>query len=216
MHPSPSTVVPFRGTDPRHVNIRGTSYIPSHIPSSSTSVPSNAFLMTHTPPKSHGPSVQSSTVIHVHPESSHIVVSQGYVPAGYVQSYGPSYGPSYGASYGQTYKPYGSRYQPAHQSPKYGFVEPQPQGTPNYNTQPYMGQMGGCYYPIVQAHGVYNNKTYVNQPYQGAWNQMAQPRLPFLSTLNLLEQQRLTNDPMSHEPAWPVVLAKLPLDIPKF
>ena len=32
MHPRPITTVPIWGTDPRHVNIRGTSYIPSHIP----------------------------------------------------------------------------------------------------------------------------------------------------------------------------------------
>ena len=63
-----------------------------------------------------------------------------------------------------------SRYQPAYQSPNYGFVAPQPQGTANYNAymQPYMGQMGGGYYLTRQGHGVYNNQTYVNQPYKGA------------------------------------------------
>ena len=136
MHPRPSTVVPIRGTDPRHVNIGGTSYMPSYIPSSSTLVPSNAFLTTHPPPNSHGPSGQSSTVSHVRSVSAHSVVSQGHVPpyvsAGYVPSYGPyygqyygqAYGPSYGASYGQNYTPYGSMYQPIYQSPNYGFVAP--------------------------------------------------------------------------------------------
>ena len=128
MHPRPRTVVPVWGTDPRHVNIGGTSYIPSHIPSSSTLVPSNAFLTTHLPPNSHGPLSRSSTVRHVHSASAHTVVSQGYVPpyvsAGYVPSYGPSRGPAYGASYGQTYAPYGSGYQPIYQSPNYGFVAP--------------------------------------------------------------------------------------------
>ena len=118
-------------------------------------VPSNAFLTIHPPPNSHGPSVQSSIVSHVHSASAHTVVSQGQVPpyvsSGYVSSYGkyygPAYGPSYGMSYVKTFTPYGSEYQPAYQSPNYGFVAPQPQGTPNYNTQPYMGQMGGGYYP---------------------------------------------------------------------
>ena len=47
---------PVWGPDPRHVNIGGTSYIPSHIPSSSTPIPSNSFLMTHPLPTSSGPS----------------------------------------------------------------------------------------------------------------------------------------------------------------
>ena len=33
-HLRPSTSVPIWGPEPRHVNIGGTSYIPSHIPSS--------------------------------------------------------------------------------------------------------------------------------------------------------------------------------------
>ena len=69
-----------------------------------------------------------------------------------------------------------------YQSPNYVFVAPQPQNTPNHNPymQPYMGQMGGGYYPTGQGHGVYSIQPYVNQSYQGAWNQPAQPRLPSL------------------------------------
>ena len=172
-HPRPSTSVPIRGPKPRHVNIGGTSYIPSHIPSSSTLIPSNSFLTTHPPPNSSGPLGRSSNVSHVPSTSAHTIVSQGYVPpyvsTWHVPSYGPSYGPScgpshgpaygtsygpsYKPSYGQTYAPYGSRYQPVYQSPNYDFVAPQPQGTPNYNAsmQPYMGQMGGGYYPLAKA-----------------------------------------------------------------
>ena len=54
-HPIPSTSVPIWGPEPRHVNIGGTSYIPSHIPSSSEPIPSNYFLTTHPPPNSSGP-----------------------------------------------------------------------------------------------------------------------------------------------------------------
>ena len=67
-----------------------------------------------------------------------------------------------------------------------------------------------------QGHGVYNNHTYMNQPYQGACYQFPQARLPFLATLNFPDLSRLTNDPVSHDPTWSVVLAKLPSDIPKF
>ena len=64
-HPRPSTAILIWGTDPIHVNIGGTSYIPSHVPSSSTLVPSNAFLTTHPRPNSHGPLGLISTISHV-------------------------------------------------------------------------------------------------------------------------------------------------------
>ena len=46
-----------------------------------------------------------------------------------------------------------------YQSPNYGFVAPQPQGTPNHNPymKPYMGQMGGGYYLTSQGHGAYSS-----------------------------------------------------------
>ena len=79
-----------------------------------------------------------------------------------------------------------------------------------------MGQTRGGYYPTSQYHGVYSNQTYVNQPYQRAWNQMDKPRLPFLAMLNLPDLSRLTNDLVSHDSTWSVVPPKIPLDIPKF
>ena len=79
---------------------------------------------------------------------------------------------------------------------------------------PYMGQMGGVYYG--QGHGIYSNQHYMNQNYQGAWNRPAQPRLPFLTTLNLPDLSRLMNDPVSHNPAWPTVPNKISSDTPKF
>ena len=63
-----------------------------------------------------------------------------------------------------------------------------------------MGQMGGGYYPTGQGHVVYRNQLYVNHSYQEAWNQPAQPRLPFLATLNLPNFPILGNDPISHDP----------------
>ena len=107
-------------------------------------------------------------------------------------------------------------YQPSYQYPNYGFIARHHQGTPNYNMQPYMGQMWGGYYPTGQGHGVYNNKPYVNQAYLGAWNQMPKPRLPFLTILNLPDLLILTNDLVSHDPAWLVVPSNLPSDIPNF
>ena len=77
-----------------------------------------------------------------------------------------------------------------------------------------MGQRGGGYYG--HGHGIYNNQTYMNQNYQGAWHRPTQPRLSFHATLNLPDLLRLMNDPVSHDPAWLVVPNKLPSDIPKF
>ena len=65
---------------------------------------------------------------------------------------------------------------------------------------PFMGQVGGGYYPTRKFHGIYNNQTYMNHSYQGAWNQMAQPRHSFLATLNLPDLLILTNDPVSLDP----------------
>ena len=68
--------------------------------------------------------------------------------------------------------------------------------------------MGGGYYG--QGHGIYINHPYMNQNYQGAWHRLAQPRLPFLATLNLPDLSRLMNDLVSHDLAWPAVPNKLP------
>ena len=74
--------------------------------------------------------------------------------------------------------------------------------------------MGEGYYG--QGHGIYSSQPYMNQKYQGPWHRLAQPRLPFLTTLNLPDLSRLMNDLVSHDPAWSVVPKKLPSDIPKF
>ena len=85
-------------------------------------------------------------------------------------AYGASHGPSYGPYYGKNYQPYGYGYQQPTYSSNYGFVAPHNQGTPHHNASmhPFMGQMGGGYYPTGQGHGVYSNQPYPNQSYQGA------------------------------------------------
>jgi hypothetical protein len=54
------------------------------------------------------------------------------------------------------------------------------------------------------------------QSFMGGWGQVSQPCIPFLAMLNLPDFSKLMNDPMSHDPTWPPVPTKLPLDIPKF
>ena len=44
-----TTGIPSSGGGPRHVDIGGTSYIMSYVPSPSILVPLNAFFMTHPP-----------------------------------------------------------------------------------------------------------------------------------------------------------------------
>ena len=41
-------------------------------------------------------------------------------------------------------------------------------------------------------------------------------QLPFVTTLELLDLNRLTNDPINYAPWWSVIPHKLPSDIPKF
>ena len=42
------------------------------------------------------------------------------------------------------------------------------------------------------------------------------PQLPFLATLELPDVSKLTNDPILHQPYWPLVSTKVPSDCPKF
>ena len=41
-------------------------------------------------------------------------------------------------------------------------------------------------------------------------------QLPFLANLDLPDLSKLINDPIRHNPSWPPIPVKLPLDIPKF
>ena len=124
VHPRPSVSSHMRILEPIWVTIGNTTYIPSHVPSSSNPTPSNAFLTTLRPPHSHGPSGRNFTTSHVHTTTTHTVVSQSQVPPvvlgghipvsrsshgplqgvphipNYVSSHGTSHGTPYGASHG--------------------------------------------------------------------------------------------------------------------
>jgi hypothetical protein len=52
--------------------------------------------------------------------------------------------------------------------------------------------------------------------FQATHQSMTQPRLPFLETLHFPDLSKLMNDPIHHDPSWPMVPTKLPSDIPKF
>ena len=111
------------------MNIGNTTYIPSHVPSSSNPIPSNAFLTAHPPHNSHGPSGRNVATSHVHSSIANTVVSQSQVPpvvsashvpisgsshvpahvALHIPNYGTSHGTyhetPYGASHGHSYGP---------------------------------------------------------------------------------------------------------------
>lgn len=40
--------------------------------------------------------------------------------------------------------------------------------------------------------------------------------MPYLASLNIPDLTKLANDPILHDPTWPTMPTKLPLDIPKF
>ena len=101
------------------MNIGNTTYIPSHVPSSSNPVPLNAFLTTHPLPNSCRPSGRNVATSHVHSITTNTVVSQSRVPpivsvghvpvsgSSHVPAHGsphiPNYGPSHGTSNGTPY-----------------------------------------------------------------------------------------------------------------
>lgn len=42
-----------------------------------------------------------------------------------------------------------------------------------------------------------------------------QHQLPFLSSLDFIDLQKLTNNPIYHDPRWPPMIAKSPYDVLK-
>jgi hypothetical protein len=99
----------------------------------------------------------------------------------------------------------------AQNPPSYANVS-QPSSNPVYPSQQQL-YVGGptCYnYPHNPVYGPIG----VPMPHQ--YHLQINRQLPFLANLDLLDLSRLTNDPISHSPVWPVIPAKLPFDIPKF
>ena len=136
------------------MTIGNTTYIVSHVPSSSIPSSSNATPLHH----SCGPSGRNVATSHVRTTATRIVMSQSQVPpvvsgshiptygfshgTSHGTSYGASHGQYYGPQYGQIYSPYGYGYQQPAYSLNYGFVAPHSQGTPHYGASmpPYTGQ----------------------------------------------------------------------------
>ena len=101
------------------MTIGNTTYIISHVPSSSIPCSSNAIP----PPHSHGPSSRNVATSHVRIAATRVVVSQSQVPpvvsgghiptsktsyglsqgVPHIPTYGVSHGTSYGTSHGQYY-----------------------------------------------------------------------------------------------------------------
>ena len=79
VHPRPSVSSHMRIPKPIRVTIGNTTYIPSHVPSSSIPTHSNAFLTTLPPPHSRGPSSRNVATSHVHTATTYRVVSQSQV-----------------------------------------------------------------------------------------------------------------------------------------
>jgi hypothetical protein len=86
--------------------------------------------------------------------------------------------------------------------------------------QPYMNQPEGGHYNAKQGHGFYQNRGWPSNPQAQSFSigrgQISQAPLPFLATLNFLDLAKLMNDPMSHNPTWPLVPTKIPSYIPNF
>ena len=76
------------------MTIGNTTYITSHVPSSSIPSSSNVIPLPH----SRGPSSQNVATSHVHTASTHIVVSQSQVPPVVLGGHTPTSGTSYGLS----------------------------------------------------------------------------------------------------------------------
>jgi hypothetical protein len=81
---------------------------------------------------------------------------------------------------------------------------------------PYAGQGHGFYQNLGQQSN-FSWKPGASQtlgPFFPGYHQ--QPKLPFLVTFHLPDLTRLLNDLICHDPRWPPMPTKFPLDIPKF
>ena len=128
----------------RQVTIGNTTYIPSHVRSSSIPTPSNSILTTLPPPHSRGPSGRNVATSHVHTVTTRIVVSHsqaspivsgGHIPISgssydpshgipHIPTYGASHGISHGTSYGTSHAPsYGPQYGQCYQPYGYGYQQ---------------------------------------------------------------------------------------------
>jgi hypothetical protein len=76
--------------------------------------------------------------------------------------------------------------------------------------QQHMAGPAGYNYPPQP----FYSPTGVSMPHQ--YHPKVNRQLPLLATLDLLDLPILTNDPILHSTFWPVILVKLPSDIPKF
>jgi hypothetical protein len=76
----------------------------------------------------------------------------------------------------------------------HGFYQ-NPSQQPNFSWKPSANQTVGPFFHGYQQH---------------------HPNLPFLETLHFPNLTRLLNDPIFHDPRWPPMPTKFPLDIPKF
>ena len=85
------------------MTIGNTTYIVSHVPSSSIRSSSNAIP----PPHSRGPSDQNVATSHVCIAATRVVMSQSQVPpvvlGGHIPTYGVSHGTSHGTYYGASH-----------------------------------------------------------------------------------------------------------------
>jgi hypothetical protein len=89
---------------------------------------------------------------------------------------------------------------------------PQQSSNPTYpgQQQPYVGGPTRYNYPPQPVY----DPTSVPMPHQ--YHPQVNRQLPFLSTLDLPNLSRLTNDPILHFPFWLVIPTKLTSDIPNF
>jgi len=121
--------------------------------------------------------------------------------------------------------PIGKEYRPYQGIPQVPFQGQQVHGYPR------AGQQGllyfGYYNPPYSCNEVpyYQNPPYLGMKvpiskdipqYPGHPPPDFNQQFPFVATLKLLDLTRLTNDPITHFPWWPIIPTKFPSDIPKF
>jgi hypothetical protein len=149
---------------------------------------------------------------------------QGSVPSSGMSIWGNSFHNQWNPEQGAMPMPMGSAWGNPSQSPL-NVMHAQP-STSYFGNQPMMSPHTQNPY-AGHGHGFYQNP---DQQPNFSWQpgasqtpgpffhgyQQHQPKLPFLATLHLPDLTRLLNNPICHDPRWPLMLTKFPSDIPKF
>lgn len=227
MHPNVATLPNLFGVGVAGLNIPGLSVPlpttaallgasgPAHVHFGGSSMPATSIPPTQPNSSSAGPSGGGNSM----PGPSSQPAYQNIPSSSNTTWNNPMAGGSYGPWGSNPYMPWGGNVPMGMGMPWANYMQGGGSfpGFPAYPRGPSQSQEGQFGTASTGNQNVYGGMTGGPQSSGAPPHGLpAQNKSPFLTTLNLPDLSRLTNDPILHLPHWPAIPTKLPLDIPKF